>query len=226
MIDGVSKPRIRRSSEIFGRRNEAPPPAPPEDAQRWSFRSALALKAARLVGLPTLRIEVLSIVGEELIELRDFEHLLAATPDDAYNALVCTRFASELGRERVHQIAPSEDSERHATSREWRGTIAVAETMTHERLAELMKEGAAFVVEPFNRSSAERPVDESWPTAVIGGNGAFTMFGPDQEVHPAAGDIVVRMYRAALAPVLKPASKRWTLRRDVRPARSAGPRAA
>ncbi|RZL28300.1 MAG: sodium:proton antiporter, partial [Sphingomonas sp.] len=98
-------------------------------------RSALALKAARLAGLQTMRIEVLSVLGEETIDLRDYEHLLAATPDDAYNALVCTRFASELGRERVYQIAPDESSGRHAASREWRGKIAVDADMVHLRLS-------------------------------------------------------------------------------------------
>ena len=92
-------------------------------------RSALALKSARLVGLQTLRMEVLSTIGEEIIDLREFEHLLAATPEAAYNALVCTRFASELGRERIYQIAPDESNQHHTTSREWRGKITVSDEM-------------------------------------------------------------------------------------------------
>lgn len=155
-------------------------------------------------------MEVLSAIGEEIIDLREFEHLLAATPDDAYNALVCTRFASELGRERVHQIAADEDNERHATSREWRGRIAVSETMTHGRLAELMKDGAAFVVEHFRKASNGSSDGESWPTAVIAANGSFTMFGPDQEVNPSVEDLVVRLYRPALI-TPAPVRDRWAL---------------
>lgn len=47
-------------------------------------RLALAFKAAALVGVQTLRVEVLSTIGEDIIDLREFEHLRAATPDDAY----------------------------------------------------------------------------------------------------------------------------------------------
>lgn len=159
-------------------------------------RSALALKAARLAGLQTMRIEVLSVLGEETIDLRDYEHLLAATPDDAYNALVCTRFASELGRERVYQIAPDESSGRHAASREWRGKIAVDADMVHLRLSDLMQGGAAFVVEPVPADAdAGQP---GWPVAVVSAGGGFTLVSPDDESENIAGDLVVRLYQPAL----------------------------
>lgn len=159
-------------------------------------RSALALKAARLAGLQTMRIEVLSVLGEETIDLRDYEHLLAATPDDAYNALVCTRFASELGRERVYQIAPDESSGRHAASREWRGKIAVDADMVHLRLSDLMQGGAAFVVEPVPADAdAGQP---GWPVAVVSVGGGFTLVSPDDESESMPGDLVVRLYQPAL----------------------------
>ena len=161
-------------------------------------RSAVALKAARLVGLQTLRMEVLSTIGEEIIDLREFEHLLVATPDDAYNALVCTRFASELGRERVYQVAPDEVSERHATSREWRGKIAVADAMTHERLAGLMAGGAAFVIEPASNDRVPETSDTSWPTAVLAAGGGFMIYGPEQDVALTDGDLLIRLYQPAL----------------------------
>ena len=173
-------------------------------------RSAPALKAARLVGLQTLRMEVLSTIGEEVIDLREFEHLIAATPDDAYNALVCTRFASELGRERVFQIAPEESNARHATSREWRGKIAVADDMTHQRLAQIMSDGAAFVVEPVAEGGMPREIAEaSWSVAVLGTGGSFTICGPEQEVAPVEGDLLVRLYLPVLAPAPAPETGRW-----------------
>ncbi|RZL28749.1 MAG: sodium:proton antiporter, partial [Sphingomonas sp.] len=159
-------------------------------------RSVLALKAARLAGLQTMRIEVLSVLGEETIDLRDYEHLLAATPDDAYNALVCTRFASELGRERVYQIAPDESSGRHAASREWRGKIAVDVDMVHLRLSDLMQGGAAFVVEPVPADAdAGQP---GWPVAVVSAGGGFTLVSPDDASESMPGDLVVRLYQPAL----------------------------
>ena len=185
-------------------------------------RSALALRAARLVGLQTLRMEVLSAIGDEIIDLREFEHLIAATQDDAYNALVCTRFAAELGRERVYQVAP-ETSDRNATLREWRGKIAISDAMTYQRLADLMSGGAAFVMEPFSieRSKPMELSEESWPTAVLGVNSGFAMYGPDQDVSVLDGDLLIRFYQPALRAPAPPRKSSW--RRVVDRARSRHP---
>ena len=174
-------------------------------------RSADALKAARLAGLQTLRVEVLSVLGEEVIDLRDYEHLLAATPDDAYNALVCTRFATELGRERVYQIAPDDSTGRHAASREWRGKIAVDAAMGYQRLSDLMDGGAAFVVEPVAEDRATQPAAEGWPVALVGASGSISLFSPEHEDAPAAGDLIVRLHQPALTPAPAPARRRFRL---------------
>ena len=164
-------------------------------------RSAAALGAARLAGLQTLRIEILSVVGEELIDLREYEYLLAATPDDAYNALVCTRFAPEFGRERVYQVSPDESTGRNAASREWRGKIAVGIDMIHQRLSDLMQSGGAFVTEPFDEAAVAQPdADPSWPVALVGSGGSFALFSPEQDNLPATGDLILRLYQPALAP--------------------------
>ncbi len=65
-----------------------------------------ALDPARAEGIPVLQAELLSEHGEEELAGRAADWLLAATPDDIYNGLVCTRLAPELGRERVYQVAP------------------------------------------------------------------------------------------------------------------------
>lgn len=177
-------------------------------------RSAIALKAARLAGLQTMRVEVLSVLGEEVIDLRDYEHILAATPDDAYNALVCTRFATEFGRERVYQVAPDESSGRNATSREWRGKIAVGMDMVHERLSDLMEGGAAFVVEPVRATAdAVAPVEPSWPVALVAADGGFTLFSPDDESQSSPGDLLIRLYQPALAPAPVVKRRRFRLPR-------------
>ena len=177
-------------------------------------RSAVALKAARLAGLPTMRVEVLSVLGEETIDMRDYEHLLTATPDDAYNALVCTRFASEFGRERVYQIAPDESPGRNAASREWRGKIAVDAEMGHQRLSDLMQSGAAFVVEPISADQdVVTPAQPGWPVALVSAGGGFTLFSPEDENEGAPGDLVVRLYQPALVPVPVVTRRRFALLR-------------
>jgi len=56
------------------------------------------LRRARLAAIPTYFGEVLSESAEESLELNEVGYLFAATDNDAYNSLVCSQFASELGR--------------------------------------------------------------------------------------------------------------------------------
>jgi len=63
------------------------------------------LRGARLEGLATFYGEVLSENADYTMDHSAFNHILTATPNDAYNALVCVEFAPELGRHRVFQVA-------------------------------------------------------------------------------------------------------------------------
>lgn len=69
------------------------------------------LRQARLHNVPTFRGEVLSEGAEHRIDLNRFEVLIAATDNEAYNALVCTSFGPEFGRQNVFQIGRSEERE-------------------------------------------------------------------------------------------------------------------
>jgi len=63
------------------------------------------LRAARLAGHNVYYGEVLSEVADWRLEPARFSALLAATHNDAYNALVCVEYAPELGRSRVFQLS-------------------------------------------------------------------------------------------------------------------------
>ncbi|PHR91555.1 MAG: sodium:proton exchanger [Robiginitomaculum sp.] len=69
------------------------------------------LRGARLDGLTVFYGEVLSENADHRLDHSTFEYLIAATPNDAYNALVCVEFAPELGRHRVFQISGQEQEE-------------------------------------------------------------------------------------------------------------------
>jgi len=62
------------------------------------------LRHARQAGIETHYGEILSEVAEHTISLAPYSHLLAATDNDDYNALVCTNFGPEIGRSEVLQI--------------------------------------------------------------------------------------------------------------------------
>jgi NhaP-type Na+/H+ or K+/H+ antiporter len=71
------------------------------------------LRGARLEGLDTYYGEVLSENAVHGLDHSAFNHIIAATHNDAYNALVCVEFAPELGRHRVFQVSAhdKEDTE-------------------------------------------------------------------------------------------------------------------
>lgn len=66
------------------------------------------LRGARLEGHATFYGEVLSENADMRLDHSAFNHIIAATPNDAYNALVCVEFAPELGRHRVFQVSADE----------------------------------------------------------------------------------------------------------------------
>ncbi len=89
------------------------------------------LRGARQEGHYVFYGEVLSEHADYSLDHSKFQHIIAATPNDAYNSLVCVEFAPELGRHRVFQLAgPDKDeNEKTAITFTARGRILA----THER---------------------------------------------------------------------------------------------
>ncbi|WP_084174713.1 cation:proton antiporter [Afifella pfennigii] len=69
------------------------------------------LRHARLSETPTYWGEILSDPAEHAIEFNRFDYLIAATDNDAYNALVCTDFGPHFGRTHVFQIGRERDED-------------------------------------------------------------------------------------------------------------------
>ena len=69
------------------------------------------LRGARLEGHDVFYGEVLSENADHRLDHRKFNYLIAVTPNDAYNSLVCVEFAPELGRHRVFQMAGQDKDE-------------------------------------------------------------------------------------------------------------------
>lgn len=85
------------------------------------------LRPARLAGIPVFYGEILSEFAEESLELAHIRTVLAATSNDAYNALVCTALAPEIGQQRALQLAlGGNDAEEdpRALARPRRGGVA------------------------------------------------------------------------------------------------------
>ena len=71
-------------------------------------RNRSRLFRARQAGFETYFGEILSESAEHHLDLSRFGTLIAATDNDAYNALVCTDFGPELGRARVFRLGQEE----------------------------------------------------------------------------------------------------------------------
>ncbi len=69
------------------------------------------LRGARLEGHETFFGEVLSENADYTLDHSSFNVLIAATPNEAYNSLVCVEFAPELGRHRVFQVGAKESDD-------------------------------------------------------------------------------------------------------------------
>jgi NhaP-type Na+/H+ or K+/H+ antiporter len=74
-------------------------------------RNYLRLREARLLEIPVFHGEILSEAAEHTIDLNLYGTLLAATDNDAYNALICTDFGPEFGRQNVYQVGRAEAGE-------------------------------------------------------------------------------------------------------------------
>ncbi|MEM6640229.1 MAG: cation:proton antiporter [Pseudomonadota bacterium] len=95
------------------------------------------LRPARLAGLSTFYVEILSDFAEESVEIGHVGTVLAATSNDAYNALVCTAMAPEIGRGQVFQLpmgAGSEEDDRVGMARPLRGQFAFSNDAVFEKL--------------------------------------------------------------------------------------------
>lgn len=62
-------------------------------------------------GIKIHREEVLSEFSEENLDLTEIGYVVAVTKNDAYNSLVCTRFAHDIGRQNVYQMRSDVDTQ-------------------------------------------------------------------------------------------------------------------
>ena len=65
---------------------------------------------------------------------------------------------------------------------------------------------------PLRRAGWRSPA-VGWPVALIGASGAFTLFSPDDDDAPSAGDLIVRLYQPALVASLAAPRRRFGLPR-------------
>ena len=155
------------------------------------------LRPVRHRGIRLQPGEILSELGQQRLDLAGIGYLLAVTDNDAYNALVCTRFAPELGRDRVFQLpAAPEENGAKGISQTLRGRLAFSEEATYERMMQRHYLGWRFqkaeLSEDFTYDDFARhcPTDAE-QLLLVHENGGVAFHSPEHPLAPQAGDTLV-----------------------------------
>lgn len=155
------------------------------------------LRAAREKGLGTWYGEVLSEKAEEELELEGVEMLLAASSNDAYNALVCSAFGPDLGLHKVFQLPMlAGDDDPQAVSEARRGFPAFKGAQQFEDLWEYHIYGWQFqktrLTEEFTYTDAVKNLPEdALQIALVSANGYVRFAGDEVRWTPDAGYTLV-----------------------------------
>ena len=173
------------------------------------------LRPARLAGLPTFYAEILSDFAEESVEISHVGTVLAATSNDAYNALVCTAMAPEIGRGQVFQLPMGVGSEEdtRGMARPLRGRFAFSNDAVFERLWQRHVREWKFyrtrISESYSYSEflGDCPSD-AIQIMILGPDGTPRLRAIDAKREPAPGDTILyyapNRDRAGEAPGKKP----------------------
>lgn len=114
-----------------------------------------ALMPATRSGIPVLRAELLSVFGEEALEERPADYLLALTADAIYNGMVCAHLAPHMGRQRVYQVSPgiARLDLYHGLSRDARGKLLGEPSWNYTLFDTLYGRDWRFVAYPGNEDN-------------------------------------------------------------------------
>jgi NhaP-type Na+/H+ or K+/H+ antiporter len=116
------------------------------------------LSDARQAGLATHFGETMSEHAHHNLNMNQFGALIAATDNDAYNALICTDFGPEIGRGNVYEIGDArEQSERRTMNFTIGGRQLFKPGLTYRELRERHLQGWSFQA---TRITAEFGLDD------------------------------------------------------------------
>tara|TARA_B100000678_G_scaffold236234_1_gene205781 strand:+ start:6070 stop:7926 length:1857 start_codon:yes stop_codon:yes gene_type:complete len=154
------------------------------------------LAAARREGLPFYHGEILNEATEHNLDLNPYQVLVAATENEAYNALVCNEFAHEIGRDSVYQLGEAVEDDRRALPGSLRGRALFASGFGVAEVEQKQKEGWTFrrtkLTEEFTIDDArEKLGDKAQMLLLLRENGNMRFFTHAAKPEPRPGDIVI-----------------------------------
>ncbi|MFK3961115.1 cation:proton antiporter [Guptibacillus hwajinpoensis] len=158
------------------------------------------LLTTRKAGVPFYRGEILSEQTEYRLDLTPYEYMLAATELDSYNALVCTTFVPEIGRNNLFQLSLRNDrgDDLEELVHTIGGRVAFKEGATWESLNRKVESGYVFRKTNITQQYAydqylEERDDETIMLFVKKPSGSLEFFAHDSQTRAEAGDVIVSL---------------------------------
>ena len=161
-------------------------------------REWMDLKPARQEGAHVFFGDPLSEHAHHELELNRYGTVIAATSNEAYNALVCTDFGPEIGRNNVFQIGTGRaQPEKHSLAFTIGGRQLFDQGLNYYELRSLMRRGwefrstkltDEFTFEDLKAAMAEDARIVLWLT----GDDDLTVMTADRDDEPGEGDVVVQ----------------------------------
>lgn len=155
------------------------------------------LKPMRMENIPVYYGEILSEQAEHELETQHLSHLLCATDNDFYNALVCKARGDSFGHHRAFQLALHQESsgESKSMTLQQRGYLAFGASSNFDTLQQRLDSGWTIQVTKLTESYDLNKVKERLGAAghdwlIIGGvspSGEFCLFSTEQRITPGVG---------------------------------------
>lgn len=155
------------------------------------------LAPARQAGIPFYHGEILNEATEHNLDLTPFQVLVAASENEAYNALVCNEFAHEIGRDAVYQLGEAVDeNDKSALPPSLRGRALFSSGMGVDEVQDRLREGWKFrrtrLSDAFNFEDAQETLpDASQMLLLVRDSGKLRFFTHAASIQPRAGDTIV-----------------------------------
>ncbi|TGB02682.1 cation:proton antiporter [Halobacillus salinus] len=158
------------------------------------------LSSARSRGVKSYHGEILSEQTEYYLDMTPYEYLIAATELDSYNALVCTTFVPEFGRNNSFQLSLSnrEGDNLEDLVHTIGGRILFEEGASFEELNTMVENGYVFrktnITEQYTYQKYLANIDDAALLLFIKKpTGKIDFFSHDIEPKAETGDVVVSL---------------------------------
>ncbi|SDP33046.1 cation:proton antiporter [Halobacillus sp. SY10] len=158
------------------------------------------LSRARSRGIESYHGEILSEQTEYYLDMTPYEYLVAATELDSYNALVCTTFVPEFGRNNSFQLSLSnkEGDDLEDLVHTIGGRILFEEGASWEELNARVENGYVFrkttITEQYTFKDYMKNMDQhALLLFAKRASGKVEFFTPDMEYKAENGDVIVSL---------------------------------